>query len=84
MDIEELYRYAYVKQPLHEVYPNLSEVPSEFILEWFKDAFDHERIHSEEEIMDGTSATPAEILEWLEEAAALSWEAKKVLLDRQS
>lgn len=83
MNIEELYRYAYVKRPLQEVYPNISDVPPEFLLEWFKDAFDRQRAHSEEEIIGGGSATPAAILDWLEEAAALTWEAKKVLVDRQ-
>lgn len=82
MDIEELYRYAYVKRPLHEIYEDPSKVPEEFLLEWFKDAFDHERVHAEGEIMDGLSATPAAILEWLEEAAALTWEAKKRLFGR--
>lgn len=76
MDIEELYRYAYVKRPLHEVFADPSEVPPEFLLEWFKDSFDRERVHSEAEIMDGLSATPSAILEWLEEGAALMWEAK--------
>ena len=80
MDREELHRYAYVKRPLHEVFADPSEVPPEFLLEWFKDSFDCERIHSEEEIMDGLSATPAAIVEWLEEGAALIWEAKLGLL----
>ena len=83
MDAEELYRYAYRKRPLPEVYPDPAEVPPEFLLEWFKDAFDHERVHAEDELMDGLSATPAAILEWLEEAAALTWETKKASLDRR-
>lgn len=83
MDAEELYRYAYLKRPLHEVYRDPSEVPPEFLLEWFKDAFDRERVHSEEELLDGLSATPAEILEWLEEAAALTWESKRASLNRR-
>jgi len=33
--------------------------------------------------MDGLSATPGAILDWLEEAAALTWEAKKAFLDRR-
>ena len=82
MDLDELYRYAYVKRPLHEVYTDVSEVPPEFLLEWYKDAFDRERVHSEEEILSGLSATPAQILQWLEEAAALTWEAKKALVSR--
>lgn len=80
MDVEELYRYAYVKRPLPEVYPEVTQVPTEFLLEWLKDAFDRERVHSEEEIMGGLLATPAQILEWLEDAAALTWAAKQTLL----
>ena len=82
MDIEDLFRYAYVKRPLHEVYPDLSAVPSEFVLEWFKDVLDHERIHTADEIVDGVLASPEWLLEWLEEAASLTWEAKKALLVR--
>jgi len=83
VDAEEVYRYAYRKRPLHEVYPDPAEVPPEFLLEWFKDVFDRERVHSEDELMDGLSATPGAILDWLEEAAALTWEAKKASLDRR-
>lgn len=83
MDVEELFRYAYVKRPLHEIYPDPATVPPEFLLEWLKDAFDHERIHTADEIADGAFASPEWILEWLEAAASLTWEAKKTLLARR-
>jgi hypothetical protein len=47
------------------------------LLEWFKDTFDYQRIHSEEEIKDFISLKPEDILGWLEEAARLTLEAKK-------
>ncbi len=53
MNIEEIYKYAYVKKPLNEIYPEFSTVPLEFIVEWFKDSYDYQRIHSEEELKDG-------------------------------
>ena len=46
MTIDQLYKYAYIKKPLDEVYPDISLVPDEFIIEWLKDTFDYERIHS--------------------------------------
>jgi hypothetical protein len=77
MDLEELYKYAYVKKPLNEVYRSPSEVPFEFLMEWFKDTFDYQRIHSEDEIKDFINLKPEDILNWLEDAARLTWEAKK-------
>ncbi len=46
-------------------------------MEWFKDTFDYQRIHSEEEIQDFISLKPEDILDWLEGAARLTLEAKK-------
>ena len=77
MAVKELYRYAYVKQPLNEVYENPSMVPEEFILEWYKDAYDYERPHSEEELVEFMRLTPEQILNWLEEALEFVWEASK-------
>jgi len=77
MDVEELYKYAYIKRPLNEVYPDPSLVPPEFIMEWFKDSFDYKRIHSDEELMQFISLKPEEILKWLEEALIFTWEAKR-------
>ena len=79
MDIKELYKYAYLKKPLNEQFQSPAEVPFEFLLEWFKDTFDYHRIHSEEEIKDFISLKlkPEDILNWLEEAARLTLEAKK-------
>ena len=77
MNIKELYKYAYLKKPLNEQFQSPAEVPFEFLLEWFKDTFDYQRIHSEEEIKDFISLKPEDILNWLEEAARLTLEAKK-------
>lgn len=77
MDIKELYKYAYLKKPLNEQFQSPAEVPFEFLLEWFKDTFDYQRIHSEEEIKDFISLKPEDILNWLEGAARLTLEAKK-------
>ena len=78
MESKELYKYAYLKRPLNEIFQKPSEVPFEFLLEWFKDTFDYQRIHSEEEIMDVVNLKPEDILNWLEGAVRLTWEAKRV------
>ncbi|HDM79165.1 MAG TPA: hypothetical protein ENG51_22285 [Deltaproteobacteria bacterium] len=77
MTLEELYKYAYVKRPLNEVYKDPSMVPEEFILEWYKDAYDYQRPHSEEELAEFVRLTPQQILEWLEEVVEFVWEASK-------
>ena len=56
MDIKELYKYAYLKKPLNDQFQSPAEVPFEFLLEWFKDTFDYQRIHSEEEMEDFINA----------------------------
>ena len=45
MDKEELYKFAYIKKPLNEIYKDSSSVPQEFlrltpeqIFEWLEDA----------------------------------------------
>ena len=77
MDIKELYKYAYLKKPLNEQFQSPAEVPFEFLMEWFKDTFDYQRIHSEEEIKDFISLKPEDILNWLEDAVRLTWDVKK-------
>ena len=77
MDLRELYNYAYLKTPLNEVYSDPSLVPEEFLLEWLKDTFDYQRLHSDEELEEFLTLTPIQILTWLEEAAVFVWEAKR-------
>lgn len=78
MNIKELYeQYAYIKRPLNEIYHDSSQVPQEFMIEWFKDSFDYERMHSDEELRDFLKLSPVQILKWLEEAAAFTVEIKK-------
>ncbi len=79
MEIEEFYRHAYLKESLNEKFQSPAEVPLEFLLEWFKDTFDYQRIHSEEEIKDFIGLRPEDILNWLEDAVRLTWEVKKTM-----
>jgi len=76
MNIDELYQYAYLKRPLNEIYQDPILVPKEFLLDWFKDEYDYQRPHSDEELRQSMALTPEQILTWLEEAAALLWETK--------
>ena len=82
MDVKGLYKYAYVKRPLNEIYSDPSSVPEEFLREWFKDSFDYQRLHSDEELKEFLELTPEQIMTWLEEAAIFVWEAKKEWLKR--
>ncbi len=77
MDIKTLYEYAYIKRPLNELYPDPSSVPKEFFIEWLKDSYDYVRVHSDEELKESLELTPEQVLRWLEEAVALTWEMKK-------
>lgn len=77
MNLNELFEFAYLKQPLHEIYPDLASVPREFILEWFKDKYDYKRSHSIEELLQFSSLKPEEKLRWLEEAARITWAIKE-------
>lgn len=74
--LQDIYRYAYRKRPLHEVYPDLADVPEEFILEWFKDRYDYPRLHTGEELKTMTALPPEAVLQWLEEAVEFVWAAK--------
>jgi hypothetical protein len=80
MELDEVYKYAYVKKPLHEQFSDPSQVSPDFLMEWFKDAFDYQRIHDDEEIEEFLSLKPEEIFIWLEEAARFCWEAKKAMI----
>jgi hypothetical protein len=82
VDVKELYTYAYLKRPLNEIYSDPSSVPEEFLMEWFKDNYDYQRLHSDEEIKEFLELTPEQIMTWLEEAAIFVWEAKKEWLKR--
>jgi hypothetical protein len=81
MDVRDLYRYAYIKRPLNEIYPDLSLVPKEFLMDWLKDTHDYQRLHSDEELKEFFTLTPEQILTWLEEAANFVWEAKRQYKD---
>jgi hypothetical protein len=77
VDIKELYQYAYIKRPLNEIYHDPSSVRQEFIIDWLKDSYDYQRLHSDEELKEFLTLTPEQILRWLEEAMIFIWEAKK-------
>ena len=77
MDKEELYKYAYIKKPLNEIYKDSSSVPQEFIMDWYKDSYDYQRIHSDEELKESLRLTPEQIFEWLEGVMIFVWETKK-------
>jgi hypothetical protein len=82
MDVKELYTYAYLKRPLNEIYSDPSSVPEEFLMEWFKDSYDYQRLHSDEELKEFLELTPEQIMTWLEQAAIFVWEAKREWLKR--
>ena len=84
MDVSELYKYAYIKKPLNEIYSDPSLVPEEFLLEWVKDTFDYQRPHSKEELNEFFKLTPEQVLTWLEEAVVFAWEAKREWLKKIS
>ena len=84
MEVGELYTYAYLKRPLTEIYSDLSSVPEEFLMEWFKDKYDYQRLHSDEELLEFLELTPEQIMTWLEEAAIFAWEAKREWLRRSN
>ena len=84
MEVGELYTYAYLKRPLNEIYSDPSSVPEEFLMEWFKDKYDYQRLHSDEELLEFLEMTPEQIMTWLEEAAIFAWEAKREWLRRSN
>jgi hypothetical protein len=84
VDVKELYTYAYLKRPLNEIYSDPSSVPGEFLMEWFKDNYDYQRLHSDEELKEFQELTPEQIMTWLEQAAIFVWEAKREWLRRSN
>jgi hypothetical protein len=76
MDIRELNKYAYTKESLSDIYSDISLVPEVFLMDWLKDTYDYQRLHSDEEIMELLDLTPEQILNWLEGAAIFVWNAK--------
>lgn len=62
-----------------EIFGEVSQVPAEYLFDWLKDAYDYQRTYSDEELMRFMQLSPADILEWLEEASAFMWETKKHL-----
>jgi len=79
LDIKELYKYAYIKRPLNEIYKDSSSVPQEFLMDWYKDSYDYQRLHTDDELKETLKLTPEQILEWLEEAMIFAWETKKAI-----
>ena len=77
LKIEELYRFAYVKQPLNTIFHDAKSVPPEYLMDWLKDVNDYERLHSDEELDRFRTLAPEEILTWLEEASDFVWEANR-------
>lgn len=77
MDAKDLYRFAYVRRPLSEVFPERASVPEVYLADWLKDSYDRQRPHSDEELQRFLSLTPKEILTWLEEGAEFVWEVQK-------
>ncbi|MBI4666791.1 MAG: hypothetical protein HY751_10330 [Nitrospinae bacterium] len=84
MTLDELWKYAYVKRPLTEIYSSVDDVPFEFKMEWLKDAYDYKRTYSDEEIASRPNLTPEQVLDWLEEVVPLIWEAKMAELGIKS
>jgi hypothetical protein len=78
MVTRDLYRFAYIKRPLTEVFSERSSVPEEYLLDWLKDSYDHQRLHSDEELQRFLALTPEQILTWLEEGAEFVWEVQRV------
>lgn len=74
---EDLSRYAYRKYPLHKLYPDLADVPEAFLMDWFKDRYDYQRLHTSEELRDMMALPRGTVLQWLEDAVELVWAAKR-------
>jgi len=55
----------------------LDRCAEEYFIEWLKDAYDYERLHSFEEIERFLSLKPEEVLQWLEEVIPFVWELKR-------
>ena len=46
-------------------------------MDWYKDTYDYQRTHSDEELKEFLKLTPEQILEWLEGVMVFVWETKK-------
>jgi len=66
---------AYRKRSLAGIH-SPSELPVEFLLEWYKDMFDAPRTHTDEELVEMSQLPPASRLAWIEEMAAFTWQAR--------
>ena len=77
MELQELYRYLYAKEPLGKIFPDAKSVPPEYLMDWLKDTTDYVRLHSDEEIERFRTLPAEEILSWLEEASEFVWETHK-------
>ncbi|MDE2485587.1 MAG: hypothetical protein KGL32_10150 [candidate division NC10 bacterium] len=80
MKADAVSQYVYVKRSLCGVFAGINDVPEEFLMDWLKDTFDFQRSHSDEELQAGMTLEPEGVLQWLEETAQLTWDAKKALL----
>lgn len=67
---------------MNEIYHDPSLALEEFIVDWFKDTYDYQRLHTNDELERFLGLTPEQILNWLEEATIFEWEAKRLLLDK--
>lgn len=77
MIVEDLYRYAYRKQPLRLIYLDREAVPFEFLAEWDKEAAHYPRRRFHNELLETDSVTPEQILNWLEEVVEFLYQASK-------
>jgi len=77
MDVKDIDAFAYIKRPLDKVFDGESSVPDDYLMDWLKDTYDYQRLHSEEELKEFLALTPEQVLDWLEEAAEFVWQAKK-------
>lgn len=75
MLVQEIYKFAYVKEYLPDIFPDPREVLDEYLMDWMKDYYDYERTYSDEELRAFREFTPEQILEWLEEATEFVWAA---------
>jgi hypothetical protein len=79
MDLERIYKFGCIKNPLDKVFDRRSLVPKEYLMDWLKDTHDYRRSHSEKELRASLSLSPEQVLDWLEEAAEFAWEAKQAV-----
>jgi hypothetical protein len=66
---------AYRKRSLAGI-DSPAKLPVDFLLEWYKDTFDAQRTHTDEELIEMSRLPPASRLAWIEEMAAFTWRAR--------